>query len=68
MMQEPYRVIHLASTKRLTGLAEPMVNLAFYQKALGHDVILGFEQGRSLEKYVKGMDSPFFPTFIWMDV
>ena len=61
MMQEPYRVIHLASTKRLTGVAEPMVNLAFYQKALGHDVILGFERGRSLEKYVKGMGLSILP-------
>jgi len=61
MMQESLRVIHLASTKRLTGVAEPMVNLAFYQKALGHDVTLGFECGRSLEKYVKGMGLSILP-------
>lgn len=44
------KIIHLASSKRWTGVAEPMVNLAFYQKALGHEVWIGCERGRSLER------------------
>ena len=37
-MQEPLRIVHLASTMKWTGVAEPMINTALYQKALGHEV------------------------------
>ncbi len=47
------RIIHLASTKRWSGIAEPMLNIAFHQKALGHEVWVGCTPGRSLERYIK---------------
>ena len=47
------RIIHLASTKRWSGIAEPMLNIAFHQKALGHEVWVGCMPGRSLERYIK---------------
>ena len=43
------RIIHLASTMKWTGVAEPMINTAVYQKALGHEVWIGCSPGRSLE-------------------
>jgi glycosyltransferase involved in cell wall biosynthesis len=54
-MRDNLKIIHLASTKRWTGVAEPMTNLAFHQKALGCDVFAGFECGRSFEKYVRAL-------------
>lgn len=54
-MRNNLKIIHLASTKRWTGVAEPMTNLAFYQKALGCEVFAGFERGRSFEKYARAL-------------
>lgn len=52
-MSKILRILHLASTKRWTGLAEPMINMAFYQKGMGHDVWVGCSPGRSLERLTR---------------
>jgi len=54
------KILHLASTKRLSGVAEPMVNMAFYQKALGHDTRVACTPGRSLERFTKQSGINFF--------
>jgi len=60
-MSHPLRILHLASTKRWTGVAEPMLNLAFHQKGLGHDVWIGCGPGRSLEKQAELWGLSFLP-------
>lgn len=44
------RILHLASSHRWTGVAEPMVSLASCQQQQGHRVWLGCVAGHSLER------------------
>ncbi|MBN1867931.1 glycosyltransferase family 4 protein [Candidatus Sumerlaeota bacterium] len=44
------RILHLASSERWTGVAEPVTSLALEQQRLGHEVRLGCVGGRSFAR------------------
>jgi len=46
----PLRILHLASSERWTGVAEPVVSLAVQQQKMGHRVWVGCAPGRSFER------------------
>jgi glycosyltransferase involved in cell wall biosynthesis len=47
---EQFRILHLASSERWTGVADPVTSLARLQQELGHDVWLSCVPGRSFER------------------
>ena len=47
------RILHLVSSDRWTGVAEPVAGLAFHQQALGCEVWLACAPSRSLERHAK---------------
>ena len=51
--QTPLRILHLVSSERWTGVAEPVVSLAQHQEELGNDVWLGCIAGKSLESQAR---------------
>jgi len=46
----PFRILHLASSERWTGVADPIVSLACEQQKAGHVVWLGCIPGQSFER------------------
>jgi len=48
--KQTFRILHLASSERWTGIAEPVVSLAREQQKDGHDVWLACVPGRSFER------------------
>jgi len=48
--QRTFRILHLASSERWTGIAEPVVSLACEQQKAGHVVWLACVPGRSFEQ------------------
>jgi glycosyltransferase involved in cell wall biosynthesis len=46
----PLRILHLASSERWTGVAEPVTSLAVEQRRMGHEVWLACATGRSFER------------------
>lgn len=48
--RQPLKILHLASSERWTGVAEPVVSLACEQTRLGHRVWVGCVPGRSFER------------------
>jgi len=44
------KILHLASSERWTGLAEPVTSLALVQQAAGHDVRLACVLGQSFDR------------------
>lgn len=46
----PLNILHLASSERWTGVAEPVVSLAREQQRMGHRVWVGCVPGRSFER------------------
>lgn len=53
-----FRILHLASSERWTGEADPAVSLAHWQRSLGHQVWLACVPGKSFEEKAreKGLD------------
>lgn len=56
LLQKPLRILHLVSSERWTGVAEPATSLARFQKAAGCQTWLVAVMGRSLEEAVMQMD------------
>jgi len=50
MDRRSFRILHLASSERWTGVADPVVSLARQQQELGHEVWLACVPGRSFER------------------
>jgi glycosyltransferase involved in cell wall biosynthesis len=48
--QQPLRVLHLLSTYRWTGVAEPAVSLAVWHQRAGHETFVAGVGGRSFEE------------------
>lgn len=48
--ERTFRILHLASSERWTGVAEPVVSLAREQQDLGHEVWLACVPGQSFER------------------
>lgn len=55
---QPLRILHLASSERWTGVAEPVVSLAREQARLGHKVWVGCVPGRSFERKTRERGIP----------
>lgn len=53
------RILHLASSHRWTGAAEPALDLAVEQRALGHEPEFACIEGHSFWRYVKKRGVPF---------
>ncbi len=45
-----FRILHLASSERWTGIAEPVVSVAREQQAMGHEIWLACVPGQSFER------------------
>jgi glycosyltransferase involved in cell wall biosynthesis len=57
MVAKPtFRILHLASSERWTGIAEPVVSLAREQQRSGHEVWLACVPGRSFERRARQND------------
>jgi L-malate glycosyltransferase len=52
-------ILHLASTARWTGVADPVLSLAKEQSRQGHSVCVGCTPGRSFEKAIRRTNVPF---------
>lgn len=48
--QRPLKILHLASSERWTGVAEPVTSLAVQQQKMGHQVWLACVPGQSFER------------------
>jgi glycosyltransferase involved in cell wall biosynthesis len=59
----PLRILHLASSERWTGVAEPVSSLASVQQALGHKVWLGCVPGRTFERKAQEFGLDVFDGF-----
>lgn len=57
-MEEQYRVLHLVSNSRWTGVAEPATSVALHQKSDGWAVWMACEWGRSMEERLLQLDVP----------
>ena len=55
---QPLKILHLASSERWTGVAEPVVSLACEQRRMGHRVWVGCVPGRSFERRVRERGLP----------
>ncbi len=53
------KILHLVSSYRWTGAAEPAADLAQTQRALGHDAVLACIEGRSFWREVERRRIPF---------
>jgi glycosyltransferase involved in cell wall biosynthesis len=61
--QRTYRILHLASSERWTGVAEPAVSLARETQAAGHEVWFGCVPGRSFERQIRARGLRFVDRF-----
>jgi glycosyltransferase involved in cell wall biosynthesis len=50
-----WRILHLLSSQRWTGAADPVVNLAQMQQARGHQVYVGMIAGGGIEERAKAL-------------
>lgn len=57
------RILHLASSERWTGLAEPAATLALEEIQQGHEVQFACIPGSSFERRLQEMGIPFAPGF-----
>jgi glycosyltransferase involved in cell wall biosynthesis len=57
-LQAPYRILHLVSSERWTGVAEPATSLALAQKREGSAVWMGMIWGRSFEEKAGALGLP----------
>ena len=58
-----FRILHMLSSERWTGAAEPVVSLARYQEELGHATWFACTPGKSLEKRARMMGLQMAPGF-----
>ncbi len=56
--QEPLRILHLASSGRWTGMAEPAAMLALEQQRQGHTVNFGCVAGGSFQRRLEVLEIP----------
>jgi glycosyltransferase involved in cell wall biosynthesis len=59
----PLKILHMASSHRWTGVAEPATRLAASQQADGHEVHFACTGGTSFERHLRQFDVPFEPGF-----
>ena len=64
-LTRPLRILHLASSQRWTGVAEPASNLAKEQQAMGHQVAFACIGGTSFEKELRARDLAFVGGFLF---
>lgn len=64
-MDQPLRIIHLASSERWTGAAEPAACLAAEELRQGHQVEFACIGGSSFERRLGEMGIPFVPGFFF---
>ena len=57
-MQEQYKILHLVSNSRWTGVAEPAASLAVHQKAAGWGVWTACIWGRSMDEKLQRLELP----------
>ena len=62
-LARPLRILHLASSQRWTGVAEPATNLAREQQAMGHQVAVACIGGTSFESELRARDLTFVGGF-----
>ncbi len=62
---QPLRILHLVSSQRWTGAAEPAALLAREQLLLGHDVHFACIGGSSFERKLAELELPFVPGFFF---
>ncbi|MCH8332583.1 glycosyltransferase family 4 protein [Candidatus Sumerlaeota bacterium] len=60
------RILHLASSHRWTGAAEPAASLAAAQRSLGHHVEFACIQGHSFWRRLRERDIPFVEGFSFL--
>ena len=65
MSEQPYRILHLASSQRWTGAAEPAAMLAREQLRQGHQVEFACVAGSSFERRLGELEIPFVPGFLF---
>ena len=54
-IEQPLRILHLASSERWTGVAEPVVSVAREQMNAGHEVWLACVPGQSFERRARAL-------------
>ncbi len=59
----PLRILHLASSERWTGAAEPLTSLALQQMRHGHQVWIGCVPGGTFEEKAKAAGAPVVTLF-----
>lgn len=57
-MENRYKILHLASNSRWTGVAEPAASLALHQQRDGWTVRIACIWGRSMEERLRKLDLP----------
>lgn len=60
LIPDKLKILHLASTHRWTGVADPLTNLAVNQKKLGHEVYISCQPGASFERHIHENKLNFF--------
>lgn len=58
-VQKPLRILHLASSERWTGVAEPATSLARMQQQAGHETWQAVIWGRSFEEHAGALGARF---------
>jgi len=58
-------ILHLVSSHRWTGVAEPVTDLAFHQKKLGHNVSIACLGGSSFERRIQERQLDFIDGFFF---